>query len=309
MPARKARQALPAEVLVDAPRPGLRPELAVEYPESDGQPMAENGYQERAIMELATGLRLCFRGRDDVLVEADRIVYYKAGDASASIVPDVFVVLGVGSHPRRTYKVWEEGRPPDFVMEVASPATFGNDDVIKPRIYARMGVREYFQFDPEPEARLLTPRLQGRRLQGGSYHALRTERLPGIEASVHSEVLGLDIHFDGNELLVWDSKRGRYWSVTASERRAEAEARARRQAQEQAQAEAEARTVAEQRAQAETEARAMAEQRAQAKTEALREAEERFQAERVASERRAKLLEERLARAEAALRSSRNATG
>ena len=245
MPVRNARRDLPQEVPADAARPGLYPGPTVEYPESDGLPMAENGFQERAIMGLAVGLRLCFARRSDVLVECNRLVYYRAGDPSASIVPDVFVVLGVGSRPRRKYKVWEEGRPPDFVVEVAAPGTYEEEELVKPGIYARMGVREYFQFDPEPEDRLLTPRLKGRRLEGGSYHALRTERLPGIEASLHSEVLGLDFHFDGNELMVWDAKEGRYWSAAESERRAQAEERARRRAEQEARAQAEERVRAE----------------------------------------------------------------
>ena len=64
---RKARQALPAEALAEAHAPGAltRPEAVIEYPEEDGQPMAENGYQERVLVELATGIRMHFADRED----------------------------------------------------------------------------------------------------------------------------------------------------------------------------------------------------------------------------------------------------
>ena len=43
--------------------------------------------------------------------------------------------------------IWEVGKPPDFVLEVASESTASNDTGDKRDLYARMGVAEYWRFD------------------------------------------------------------------------------------------------------------------------------------------------------------------
>ena len=64
------------------------------------------------------------------------------------------------------YKLWEEPKAPDFVLEVASPSTWREDEGPKRVVYERLGVREYFQHDPM--GGLLPSRLQGRRLVRGA---------------------------------------------------------------------------------------------------------------------------------------------
>ncbi|MCY4026081.1 MAG: hypothetical protein OXH75_07165 [Acidobacteria bacterium] len=51
-----------------------------------------------------------FRGRPDVYVSGDLLIYYREGDPRTSIAPDVFVVFGVEDRQRQNYKLWEEGR-------------------------------------------------------------------------------------------------------------------------------------------------------------------------------------------------------
>ena len=71
-------------------------------------------------------------------------MYYQRGDKAAWLQPDVQVVFGVGCDgDRSTFKVWEEGKAPDFVLEVASPSTAENDARHKASEYARIGVQEY----------------------------------------------------------------------------------------------------------------------------------------------------------------------
>ena len=62
--------------------------------------------------------------RSDVYVSADLLIYYEEGNPRVSVAPDTFVVFGVEDHKRMNYKVWEEGKGPDFVLEVASPNTW-----------------------------------------------------------------------------------------------------------------------------------------------------------------------------------------
>ena len=127
----------------------------------------------------------------DVYVSGDLLIYYEEGNPRVSVAPDTFVVFGVEDRLRMNYKVWEEGRGPDFVLEVASPSTWREDVGRKRSVYARLGVREYFLFDPTGEH--LTPRLQGFRLVDRAY-----ERLPAMESidrtlTLPSEVLGLEL--------------------------------------------------------------------------------------------------------------------
>ena len=104
-------------------------------------------------------------------VSADLLVCYEEGNPRVSVAPDVFVVFGVEDRMRGNYKVWEEGKGPDFVLEVASPNTWREDVERKPAIYAGLGVEEYFLFDPMDEH--YTPRLQGYRLVGAGTSGCR----------------------------------------------------------------------------------------------------------------------------------------
>ena len=183
------------------------PPAAIDYPSSDGKPLAENDVEARAILYAFGALRLRYRDRrSDVYVSADLLIYYEEGNPRVSVAPDVFVVFGVEDHPRMSYKMWEEGKGPDFVLEVASPNTWEEDVREKPGIYAGLGVQEYFLFDPRGEH--LAPRLQGYRLAGGGY-----ERLPAVESidrtlTLTSEVLGLELRTKGEEMRFHDPATG-----------------------------------------------------------------------------------------------------
>ena len=214
-------------------RPHLPP-AAVDYPSSDGKPLAENDPQLHAILYAFGALRVRYgERRSDVYVSADLLVYYEEGNPRVSVAPDVFVVFGVEDRPRMSYKIWEEGKGPDFVLEVASPSTWEEDVERKPGIYAGLGVREYFLFDPMGEH--YTPRLQGYRLVEGRY-----ERLSAVESidrtlTMRSEVLGLELRAKGEEMRFHDPATGETllsyaethaaWREEAAARREEAAAR------------------------------------------------------------------------------------
>ena len=97
-------------------------------------------------------------------VSGDLLVYYVQGNPRKYVVPDAFVVKGVVPKARRVYKIWVEGKAPDVVIETTSKKTRRKDTVEKPELYARLGVKEYFLFDPHQE--YLDPPLQGHRLAG-----------------------------------------------------------------------------------------------------------------------------------------------
>jgi Uma2 family endonuclease len=113
-------------------------------------------------------------------------------DNEVRVAPDVLVVFGVEDYPRDSYIVWrEDGKIPDFVMEIASPSTYTRDLSEKRHIYAALGVTEYWRFDPT--GKLFSPALEGERLANDEYEAIA---VAADEAGIlrgRSAVLELDI--------------------------------------------------------------------------------------------------------------------
>ena len=172
---------------------------AVEYPCSDGQPMAETEFQLIPLIEAISALRSHFANRDDVYVVGDMFLYYEEGNPRAVVAPDLFAVVGAPKHWRHTYKLWEEPKAPDFVLEVTSRSTRTVDRGRKREIYASLGVREYFMFDPTGD--WLDPRLQGLRLHEGEYRPLPSVATVDSGLLLHSEALELDVRLEAGEVL------------------------------------------------------------------------------------------------------------
>ena len=63
----------------------------------------------------------------EVYISGDIMMYYREGDPRKSISPDVLVCFGINPKLRLTYKIWEEGKAPDFVMEFSSKSTYDKD--------------------------------------------------------------------------------------------------------------------------------------------------------------------------------------
>ena len=93
------------------------------YPETDGEPVAETDVHRKQIIDLIVTLEDFFRDVPDVYVSGNLLLYFRKGDKSASVAPDVFVVKGISKGERRTYKVWEEEKTPDVVIEISSKST------------------------------------------------------------------------------------------------------------------------------------------------------------------------------------------
>ena len=190
------------------PRSPIASLEAVDYPDSDGQPMAESEFQFTPLVYAVGALRNHFRDREDVYVIGDLLLYYEEGNPSASVAPDVFVVFGVPNHARRTYLLWEEGKGPDWVLEVTSRSTRQVDQGRKRDLYARLGVAEYWQYDPTGD--YLDPPLQGLVLADGGYGAaLALDRVDEVW-SAYSPVLGLNLRLDDGVLRFHDPRRDEY---------------------------------------------------------------------------------------------------
>ncbi len=172
-----------------------------------------------------------FAEREDVYVSGDLLIYYEEGNLGASIAPGVFVVFGAGKGRRLTYRLWEEGKAPDFVLEVASRNTWREDEGTKREVYERLGVREYWQYDPTGE--YLKTELKGARLTGGRYEAQPVTRTAAGALILSSEVLDLElIAKRGGEIRFRDPATGEeLLSHLEEHARAEREVAARRAAE------------------------------------------------------------------------------
>ena len=175
------------------------------YPSSDGLPLAENDWQLTAIHDAFGMLNIRYLDRPDVYVSADLLIYYEEGDPRKSVAPDVFVVFGAAKRKRMVYKLREEPKAPDFVLEVASENTWQQDLGRKRALYAELGVREYWLFDPRDE--YFDPTLQGLGLRGRAYRPMPA-RVESGARTIRSEVLGLDLRVENQALRFRDPESG-----------------------------------------------------------------------------------------------------
>ena len=220
------------------------PHDVVEYPCSDGRPMAETDLHARCMVYVSCALRRWFerRGHENVYVGSNNFLYYERGNPRAVVAPDVYVVVGTPAYLRDTYLLWNEPRGPDFVLEVTSASTRHEDERRKRGVYAALGVCEYFLYDPRAE--YLTPPLRGFRLHDGGYRPLPAlTMLPGRSVAVHSEVLGLDLRDEreARMLRLHDPETGQDLLTYEESERAREEEGAARQREAAARREAEAR--------------------------------------------------------------------
>jgi Uma2 family endonuclease len=176
----------------------------IEYPESDGKPVGETGIHYRVLYEMMGALWRRFETNDRIAILANMFVYYEEGNPRKVVCPDLFVIRDVpANRDRRTFKIWEERKAPDLVIELTSKGTRNEDLRTKFRLYQDVfQAREYFLFDPEED--YLKPSLQGFRLIDGRYGPIAPEsgRLP-------SEVLGLHLEREGLRLRFHDPRTGR----------------------------------------------------------------------------------------------------
>ncbi len=219
--------------------------VEIDYPSSDGEPLAESYFQLIPLVYAFDALRRRYADREDVFVAADLLIYYRRGTRE-SVAPDVFVVLGAENRPRHSYLLWQEPKGPDFVLEITSASTREKDQGPKRATYRRLGVREYWQYDPTGD--YLAPPLQGLELIGGRYERLPAEKLADGTLRLESKVLGLEVRQEAEGLRLYDPVTRSYLLSSdeeqqgrlRAEQRWQLEAAARRQA-EAAQSQAEAR--------------------------------------------------------------------
>jgi Uma2 family endonuclease len=120
------------------------------YPDSDGQPMADNTKQFRWITVIKSNLDWLFQDEELVFVAGDLLWYPVEGNPKYRVAPDAMVVFGRPKGDRGSYKQWEEDNiAPQVVFEILSPGNTEGEMERKLQIYARCEVEEYYVYDPD----------------------------------------------------------------------------------------------------------------------------------------------------------------
>ena len=180
---------------------------------------------------------------ETTLVEADRwIVPSPEFNKARARRPDLLIAFGVSPADYRAsngYIVSEQGKPPDFVLEVASESTAEADVGAKRDYYAELGIPEYWRFDETGE--FYGTRLAGDRLVNGEYQPMVIEDLPGGVLQGYSAALNLNLRWEDGQ-LVWHDPATRQRIVTLDdERQARLSEQARADNEQQQRIQAEAR--------------------------------------------------------------------
>ncbi len=168
------------------------------YPESDGEPMAETDVHAKLLMDLRMALDIFFAERDDIYVSGNIMFYYSEGNPKEVISPDVMVCFGIPKGDRRSYKTWEENSVvPSVVIKLSSRGTWSKDLDEKYFLYERLGVKEYYIFNPLYPKK--SPVFLAFRLEDGEYHRISTG-----DDRVKSDVLGLELVVLNNNLRLFN---------------------------------------------------------------------------------------------------------
>lgn len=120
------------------------------YPDSDGQPMADNTKQFGWIVLLKENLECLFAHDPQVFVAGDLLWYPVEGRPDIRVAPDVFVVKGRPKGDRGSYRQWQEEHiAPQVVFEILSPGNRAKEMIRKLKFYEQYGVEEYYIYDPD----------------------------------------------------------------------------------------------------------------------------------------------------------------
>ena len=189
------------------------------YPETDGMPLADGFYQLENLTEILSVLGLFFKDNPRVAVSGDTFIYFVEGDPSRWVAPDCYVALDISMDSidrYNTYRVWEVGKVPDFVLEIGSPSTARNDLGEKRDLYAQIGVREYWLFDPSGGEHYGEPLIGQHLDDDGAYKRCEMNVEPDGMVWARSPALNLDLCWRDGRLRFYDPGAGE-WLMNMAE--------------------------------------------------------------------------------------------
>ena len=200
------------------------PITTIFYPETDGLPLPDGRYQYPLQASVVLTLRAFFNETPRIEVNGNTFIYYVEGNPRLNFAPDCHVTMGLTEDAmesldrNNTYLLWEVGKPPDFIMEIASQSTWRVDQGFKRDLYAQIGVGEYWLYD-QTGGDFYDEPLVGERLVGGEYEPLEMRRESDGSVWGHSDALNLDLWWIDGELRFWDPV-GEEWLRNQDEERA-----------------------------------------------------------------------------------------
>ena len=179
-------------------------------------------------------LRNHFGNSANTIVTSEAPVGWTTRQRQGILVPDLLVSFDANPQALRNslgFSIRDQGKPPDFVLEIGSERTGRRDVTVKRDGYAAFGIGEYWRFDPSG-GRFHQAHLAGDRLAEGEYQAIEINRVDEENHWGHSEVLNLDICWERGELRWYDPVGQRYLPTFDDERAARIAAEAQRDAAE-----------------------------------------------------------------------------
>ncbi|MBD2260262.1 Uma2 family endonuclease [Pseudanabaena sp. FACHB-2040] len=213
-------------------------EAEIDYPSSDGEPVAESFVHLYALLVTMEVLLQYLEGQRATVL-GNQFLYYAQGFPRLRVAPDVMVIFNVEPGGRDNYKTWEEGEVPAVVFEMTSKGTREQDQVFKKTLYEQMGVQEYWLFDPKGE--WIEGQLKGYRLRGEIYEPItdgRSEPLK-LRLQVEGQLIGFYREDTGERLLIPAELAASLKQETLARQQAEQQAEQAKQRAEQAEAQLE----------------------------------------------------------------------
>ena len=205
----------------------------------DPEPIEDAMQQLPTINRINPMIEGHFEDRPDVLVTGEAYLCWDPTNKNAKLSPDCMVAIGINPEDvelKNGYLIWEIGKPPDVVIEVASEHTARADLTRKRDRYASLGIAEYWRLDPSGGDRYGEP-LVGEYLANGEYQRIELHDDDGI-LWARSPVMGINLLWDGRHFATQDPVTGYTMlglveaNETAREERAAREAAEVREAQE-----------------------------------------------------------------------------
>ena len=192
--------------------PQRTPPTEIFYPDSDGEPMADNTRQFTYIVMIQGGIAALFADRPDVFVAGDLLWYPVEGNPLIRAAPDTLVAFGRPPGYRGSYMQWREGGiAPQVVFEVLSPGNRPAEMKDKREFYQLYGVEEYYEYDPDRGA-----------LRGWLRQAHQFEPMTPMEGWI-SPRLNIRFTLQGTDLVLYRPDGRRFETFLELEQRAETE--------------------------------------------------------------------------------------
>ena len=185
----------------------------LEFDPDKPDPLPDGMFQNPVLRQLGWALELRFGGRPDFFYDSNTFICYDRLNLNGRVAPDFYAAFGVDAEAiieRRLYLPWEAGKPPDFVLEVASRDTAMRDVGAKREIYAQIGIPEYWRFD-RTGGDLYGEPLAGELLVDGIYRPMELTTSPDGVLKGYSPVLGLHLCWYDGVIYVYDGDSGTYF--------------------------------------------------------------------------------------------------